>query len=100
MPNVDELWIGVQKVDGKVYPIYAMGDGLTSHPITDNRLTIIRYLYRSNPADFWSMGDKKTRQICLIGVQEVDKMFLKIRDNSTISQLYYLDSLYKNRWTS
>lgn len=30
IPNVDGLWIGVQKVDGKVYLIFTMGDGLTS----------------------------------------------------------------------
>nr|DAR49304.1 MAG TPA: hypothetical protein [Caudoviricetes sp.] len=28
-----------------------MGDGLTSRPITSNRLTIIRYLFRANTVD-------------------------------------------------
>nr|DAG60845.1 MAG TPA: hypothetical protein [Caudoviricetes sp.] len=30
----------------------------------------------------------------------VDKMFFKNCDNSTISLLCYSDSRYKNRWTS
>lgn len=62
IPNVDGLWIGVQKVDGKVYLICTTGDRLTSRSIADNRLTIIRYLFRANPAEFWRMGDKMTRQ--------------------------------------
>ena len=61
IPNVDGLWIGVQKVDGKVYLICTTGDGLTNHSIISNRLTIIRYLFRANPADFWPMGDEMTR---------------------------------------
>lgn len=50
-----------------------MGDGLTSHSITNDRLTIIRYLLRAKPADFWSMGDGLTRRIRPIGVQKVDE---------------------------
>ena len=73
MPNVDGLWIGVQKVDGKVYLICTMVDGLTSHPITDNRLTIIRYLFRANIVALQPMGDGLTRRICPIGVQKVDE---------------------------
>nr|DAG23253.1 MAG TPA: hypothetical protein [Caudoviricetes sp.] len=38
-------------MDGKVYLICTTGDGLTSRPITGNRLTIIRYLFRANIAD-------------------------------------------------
>ena len=33
------LCIGVQKVDGKVYLICTMGDGLTSYSIANNKLT-------------------------------------------------------------
>ena len=50
-----------------------MGDGLTNRPITGNRLTIIRYLFRANVVDLQSMGDGLTRQICAIGVQKVDE---------------------------
>ena len=61
IPNVDGLWIGVQEVDGKVYLICTMGDGLTNHSIASNRLTIIRYLFRANVVDLQSMGDGMTR---------------------------------------
>ena len=61
IPNVDGLWIGVQKVDGNVYLICTMGDRLTSRPITGNKLTIVRYLFRANIVDFRSMGDGMTR---------------------------------------
>ena len=70
---MDGLWIGVQKVDEKVYLICTMGDKLTSRPITDNRLTIIRYLFRANVVDFRPMGDGLTRWILPIGVQKVDE---------------------------
>lgn len=50
-----------------------MGDGLTNHSITSNRLTIIRYLFRANVVDLQPMGDGLTRQICPIGVQKVDE---------------------------
>ena len=69
---MDGLWIGVQKVDGKVYLICTMGDRLTSRPITDNRFTIIRHLFRVNVVDLQPMGDGLTRRICPIGVQKVD----------------------------
>lgn len=70
---MDGLWIGVQEVDGKVYLICTMGDGLTNHSIASNRLTIIRYLFRANVVDLQSMGDGMTRRICPIGVQKVDE---------------------------
>lgn len=50
-----------------------MGDRLTSQPITNDRLTIIRYLFRVNVVDLQTMGDGLTRQICQIGVQKVDE---------------------------
>lgn len=70
---MDGLWIGVQKVDGKVYLICTMGDGLTSHSITNSILTLIRYLFRTNVVDLQPMGDEMTRQFCPIGVQKVDE---------------------------
>lgn len=73
MPNVDGLWIGVQKVDRKVYLICTMGDRLTSRTTTGNGLTIIRYLLRANVVDLQLMGDGLTRRICPIGVQKVDE---------------------------
>lgn len=50
-----------------------MGDGLTSRPITDNKLTTTRYLFRENAVDLQTMGDGMTRQICPIGAQKVDE---------------------------
>ena len=50
-----------------------MGDRLTSRPITGDRLTITRYLFRVNVVDLQPMGDGLTRQICPIGVQKVDE---------------------------
>ena len=50
-----------------------MGDVLTSRPITDSRLTIIRYLFRANVVDLQPMGDRLTRWIRQIGVQKVDE---------------------------
>nr|DAX23090.1 MAG TPA: hypothetical protein [Caudoviricetes sp.] len=50
-----------------------MGDGLTSRPIANGRMTIIRYLFRENAVDLQPMGDGLTRQICQIGVQKVDE---------------------------
>lgn len=82
MPNVDGLWIGVQKVDGKVYLICTMGDRLTSRPITSNRLTIIRYLFRANAVDLQPMGDGLTMRICPIGVQKVDERGQNVPQNS------------------
>nr|DAZ45013.1 MAG TPA: hypothetical protein [Caudoviricetes sp.] len=49
-----------------------MGDRLTSQPITGNRLTVIRCLFRANAVDLQTMGDGMTRRICPIGVQKVD----------------------------
>lgn len=46
---------------------------MTSRPITGNRLTVIRYLFRSNVVDLQPMGDGLTRRICPIGVQKVDE---------------------------
>lgn len=46
---------------------------MTSQPITGNRLTVIRYLFRTNVVDLQPMGDGLTRQICPIGVQKVDE---------------------------
>ena len=77
-----------------------MGDGLTSCLIANNKLTLIRHLFRANVVDLQTMGDGMTKWICLIGVQKVDKMFCKNNDNSTINHLYYSDSRYKNHWTS
>ena len=50
-----------------------MGDRLTSRPITGNKLTITRYLFRANVVDLQPMGDRLTRQICPMGVQKVDE---------------------------
>nr|DAV47179.1 MAG TPA: hypothetical protein [Caudoviricetes sp.] len=50
-----------------------MGDGLTSHSIANNKLTLIRHLFRANVVDLQFMGDRLTRQICPIGVQKVDE---------------------------
>ena len=50
-----------------------MGDRLTSRPITDNKLTTTRYLFRANAVDLQTMGDGMTRRICPIGVQKVDE---------------------------
>ena len=50
-----------------------MGDKLTSRPITGNRLTITRYLFRANVVNLQPMGDGLTRRIFQIGVQKVDK---------------------------
>ena len=50
-----------------------MGDRLTSRPIAGNRLTITRYLFRSNVVDLQPMGDGMTRWIFPIGVQKVDE---------------------------
>ena len=55
-----------------------MGDRLTSRPTTGNRLTITRYLFRSNVVDLQPMGDGKTRRICPIGVQKVDERGQKV----------------------
>nr|DAW12642.1 MAG TPA: hypothetical protein [Caudoviricetes sp.] len=77
-----------------------MGDGLTSCLIANDKLALIRHLFCADVVDLQPMGDEMTRRICPIGVQKVDRMFLKNFDNSTIIQLYYLDSRYKNRWTS
>lgn len=46
---------------------------MTSRPITDSRLTIIRYLFRANVVDLQPMGDRLTRWIRQIGVQKVDE---------------------------
>jgi hypothetical protein len=50
-----------------------MGDGLTSRSIENNKLTIIRYLFRANVVDLQPMGDGMTKRICPIGVQKVDE---------------------------
>ena len=50
-----------------------MGDRLTSHSIENNKLTIIRNLFRANVVDLQPMGDGMTRRICPIGVQKVDE---------------------------
>lgn len=50
-----------------------MGDGLTSYSIANNKLTLIRNLFRANVADLQPMGDVLTRRICPIGVQKVDE---------------------------
>nr|DAM26330.1 MAG TPA: hypothetical protein [Caudoviricetes sp.] len=55
-----------------------MGDRLTSRPTTGNRLTITRYLFRSNVVDLQPMGDGMTRRICPIGVQKVDERGQKV----------------------
>lgn len=44
-----------------------------SHSITNNKLTLIRHLFRANVVDLQPMGDGLTRQICQIGVQKVDE---------------------------
>ena len=49
-----------------------MGDGLTIRLIANNKLTTIRYLFRTNVVDLQPMGDGLTRRICPIGVQKVD----------------------------
>lgn len=46
---------------------------MTSRPITDNKLTTTRYLFRENAVDLQTMGDGMTRQICPIGAQKVDE---------------------------
>ena len=46
---------------------------MTSRPITDNKLTTTRYLFRANAVDLQTMGDGMTRRICPIGVQKVDE---------------------------
>lgn len=59
-------------MDEKAFKLI-MGDRLTSRPIADNRLAIIRYLFRANVVDLQHMGDGMTRRICPIGVQKVDE---------------------------
>lgn len=46
---------------------------MTSRPITDNKLTTTRYLFRENAVDLQTMGDGMTRQIFPIGAQKVDE---------------------------
>ena len=46
---------------------------MTNHSITNNKLTLIRYLFRANVVDLQPMGDEMTRRIFPIGVQKVDK---------------------------
>nr|DAP01166.1 MAG TPA: hypothetical protein [Caudoviricetes sp.] len=50
-----------------------MGDGLTSHSIANNKLALIRHLFRANVVDLQPMGDEMTRWIYPIGVQKVDE---------------------------
>nr|DAM50091.1 MAG TPA: hypothetical protein [Caudoviricetes sp.] len=38
-----------------------MGDRMTSHSIENNKLTLIRYLFRANVVDLQPMGDGLTR---------------------------------------
>lgn len=46
---------------------------MTRHSIANNKLAIIRYLFRANVVDLQPMGDGMTRRICPIGVQKVDE---------------------------